>query len=172
MTTLQDRHDELRTPMAPAPAGRSPRYLVMAVVAVLALLVGGVAGWMLNDDGTTTPGIVLAGEGELSARQEQMLDVVRDAEVAWQRNDVDAILALYAPSATFEAFDTVYRVADGSFESYIESGSWGSLEVDEPMLVRGDDVLTFHRFGGRLYSEAFSFTPTGELLITSHVIHT
>lgn len=172
MTTMQDRHEGLQTPMPREPATRSSHYLVIAIVAVLALALGGVAGWMLNGGEDTTAGIVLAGDGELSARQEQMLELVRDNEQAWQSNDFDAILALYAPDGTFEAFDTVYRVDDGSFESFLESGQWSSLEVYEPMLVRGNEVLTFHRFGGQPYSESISFTPTGELLITSHVIHT
>jgi hypothetical protein len=66
----------------------------------------------------------------------------------------------------------VYRADDGSLANHIEAGSWSSLEVYEPMLVRGNEVFTFHRYGGVDHSETFTFTSTGEVLVTSHVIHT
>lgn len=172
MTTLQDRQEELRTTSPPATNHSTRRGLVLVLVAVLALVLGGVGGWMIRGDDASTSDVVLAGGGDLTARQEQMLDLVRDAEEAWQAGDVDAVLAMFAPNGRFEAFDAVYRVSDGSLASYIERGEWGSLGVYEPVLVRDDTMLTFHEFGGRLYSEEFTFTPDGELLIVSHVIHT
>ena len=170
MTTIERTREDTRAVPAP-PSSRGMRMALLAVVAVLALVLGGVAGWMLR--GADDPGdVVLAGDGELTARQEQMIDVIREAEAAWQSNDVDAILGVYAPDATYEAFDTVYRMDDGSFAAYIEGGSWSSLEVYAPVLVRGNTALTFHRFGGQSYSESMTFTSAGDLLVTSHVIHT
>jgi hypothetical protein len=169
MTTLERPREELLT--APVTQRRSRAWIAVILVAVIALAVGGVGGWMVRGE-PDTPAILLAGSGELTARQEQLLDTTRAAEAAWQTNDVDAILALYAPNGTFEAFGAVYRVDDGSLRTYIESGEWSSLDVLEPMLVRDNEVLTFHDFGGALFSESLTYTGSGDVLIVSHVIHT
>lgn len=171
MTTIEHpRVDTQGTGVARPGASRGRQYAILVVVALLALVLGGIGGWMLR--GSDAPGdIIVAGEGDLTERQADMLDVMRDAELAWQSNDADGVLALYAPNGTFEAFDTVYRVDDGTFADYVEMGSWSSLEVHEPVLVRGNEILTFHTFGGQTYTESMTFTSTGDLLITSHVIH-
>jgi hypothetical protein len=170
MTTLERQHDDLYTPMTESPPRRRS-VVIPTIIAVLALVIGGVAGWMLR--GTDDTDIAVAGDGDLTARQEQMVDLVRDAEQAWQAGDADGVVALFAPNGTFEAeaFGRVYRAGDGSLAGYIEAGNWTSLDVLEPMLVNGNDVLTFHNYGGQTYSEKFTFTTTGDLLILSHVIH-
>lgn len=172
MTTLERPQEETRAPITEAPVQRPSRLPLTAILAVLALALGGIVGWIVRGDGAGEPDILLAGDGDISARQEQMLDVVRDRAQAWKDGDVDAVLAGFTPTGTFEAFGNVYRVDDGSLAAYVETGTWTSLEVQEPVLVRGNELFTFHRYGGGNYSELFTFTETGELLITSHVIHT
>lgn len=168
MKTLErPREAAVTATAAPHP---SRRWIAMAVVAALALAIGGVAGWMIRGD--DNPALVLAGDGSLTARQEQMLDVVREGELAWRAGDADAVLALCTPDATVEVLGTVYRADDGTLAALIENGDWASLDVLEPVLVNGNEMFTFHRWGGVDRSETFVFTSSGELLITSHVVHT
>jgi len=169
MKTLERPQEQL--PIAPDTGRhrRSARWIALAFVAVLALVVGGAIGWAIRGD--DTPGIVLAGGGDLSARQAQMYDFLTGYEQDWKAGDVDAVLARFTPNGTFEAFGQVYRVDDGSFATYFEGGNWSSLDVLEPGLVRGNELFTFHGFRGADYSETITFTGTGDLLITSHVIH-
>jgi hypothetical protein len=170
MKTLDRPDERVRTTPTVAPRSSTRTGMILALVVVLALALGGAIGWMIRGDGDGD--IVLAGEGELTARQGQMLDAVRDLEQLWQDGDTDGILEMFTPNGTFEAFDTVYRVDDGTLAGFVDGGDWSSLDVFEPILVHGNEVLTFHRFGGQIYTESLTFTAGDDLLIVSHVIHT
>lgn len=169
MTTLERPRERIETTHAASPQRSSRTGLILAIVAALALALGGLAGWMIR--GGDDPGVVLAGEGELTARQEQMFDMVRESELAWQRGDADAVTALFTPTGVFEALGTTYRVDDGSLATFVDNGEWASLDVFEPMLVNGNELFSFHRYRGQVYSDTVTFTTTGDLLIVSHVIH-
>ena len=150
-----------------APTGRPIGMFVL--VAVLALILGLVGGWFARgSDGDAE--MLLAGEGELTARQEQMLDLMRDYEAAWQSGDGDAVAAFYTDQGFADMRGTIYRVDDGSLQGFVESTTWGSLDVLEPMLVKGDTVLSFHTYTGGTYVNVTEFTNEGELLVVIHTV--
>lgn len=168
MTTLERPHGVSDAPPTAAPQ-HSRRWVFLVVVGVLALVLGGAIGYIARgDDGT--PDIVAAGADDLTARQEQMIDFLDDYEAAWQAGDADGVTAMFVADGTFGALDDELRVDDGTLAMYIENTSFTSLDVMRPALVNGDEMVTFHRFGGRTYVEVLTFTSDGELLLVSHEI--
>jgi hypothetical protein len=114
---------------------------------------------------------MLAGEGELTERQVQMVDLYEEAEAAWRAGDGEAVAALFTDSGYGRFLGTTYQVGDGSLERYVESGTWNSLDVLEPVLVKGNTMLNFHIYVGSTYTNVIEFTAEGELLIVSHTIN-
>lgn len=170
MKTMERTHHEVQEPAVTnrqSSGGRRTGMLVL--VAVLALILGAVGGWFARgSDGD--PAIMLAGEGELAERQEQMGDLYEEAEAAWRAGDGEAVAALFTDNGYGRFLGTTYRVDDGSVEGYVESGTWNSLEVLEPVLVKGNTMLNFHTYMGSTYTNVVEFTTEGELLIVSHTI--
>lgn len=142
---------------------------ILVLVAVLALILGLVGGWFARgSDGDAE--ILLAGQGELTERQEQMLDLVRDYEAAWHSGDGEAVAAFYTDRGFADMGGTIYRVDDGGLQGFVDSSTWASLDVLEPMLVKGDTVLNFHSYTGGTYVNVTEFTNEGELLIVTHTV--
>jgi hypothetical protein len=170
MTTLEHQREAKGTTSA---APRSRRSFVVVIVAVLALLVGGFAGYMIGDanGSDTSDRIVLAGEGELTARQEQMVDFLDDYMQAWRENDSDAVVAMYTEYGTFRPLGEVYAVDDDSFVDWVERHDFAGLENSDPVLVNGNTVLSFHTVLGGTYSNVLDFANTGDLLLVSHTIN-
>lgn len=160
--------------VAPASSGSrqsSPSWVVVLLAAVLALVVGGLAGWALRGDaeiGMT----VLAGGGEMTDRQEQIGDFLADYEQAWQDGDTDAIMAMFAPAGTYSALGQTYYVADGSLADYAATYSFPDLDVFEPWLVSGNEALSFHSVGMGTFYEHVTLTGDGEILVLSHTTFT
>ena len=139
--------------------------------APLALVLGAFGGWIArgSDEGGD-PALLLAGPGELTARQEQMFDLIAENLDAWHAGDGDAAVAAYTPTGTATFLGTTFRVDDGSLADHVGVGSWGSLEMYSPMLVNGNEIVSFHTFGGTTYTDVVEFTPTGDVLIVEHTI--
>ena len=175
MKTMQPSTNEVRereeahaTPAEPSRQGWNSALVATGVV--LALAAGFLIGFLLwGTDGDSTDPIV-AGGGELTARQEQMVEVYDDYVAAWKSGDSDAITALFTPNGTFEIFGTTYRVEDGTLASYVERMPVPTIEMLQPLLVHRDTILDFHRLGGSNREDVVQFTRTGEVLITSHVV--
>ena len=99
-----------------------------------------------------------------------MVDLYEEAEATWRNRDGEAVAALFTDSGYGRFLGTTYRVNDGSLERYVESGTWNSLDVLEPVLVKGNTMVNFHIYRGGTYTNVVEFTAQGELLIVSHTI--
>lgn len=164
----------MNTPQSEVPMGTerraSPSWVVLVVSVVLALVAGGLVGWFVrgtSDDASA----YAAGGGELTARQEQMVELIADSADAWRTGDAEALKGMFAPNATWTAFDTTYRMEDGSLQAYIDSTSFPGLELYEPIVVRGNQAVMFHNYSnyGDI-ADVFEFTEDGEVLIVSHEV--
>jgi hypothetical protein len=165
METMTKRDTEL----ASAATTPRPRW-VLAVVVLLALCVGAMGGWWLARWSETEPTVVRAGGGELSAREEQALDVVRRYQAAWLANDSAAIAASYAPGGVFVWEGESFRPDDGSLEGFVNRFDWsGIMTVLDPQLV-GDQMFVYrHDILGMPYADVIEVTAEGEPLIVRHV---
>ena len=143
--------------------------ILVALAVVLALMAGGLVGWTVRgSESGEAASIVLAGEGELTARQEEMVGFLRDYIQAWRDGDAQALEAMYVPNGTFTPLGTEVRTDDGSFADYVGRRSWSSKELLEPILVHGNEVVSFHTTDGDVYMNTARFTTDGELLLVSH----
>lgn len=173
MTKTAERTIErprVERPAAPDTKRRSAVALIAMVVAAALLGLGaGYLAWGTSDTDSTAP--VAVGDAELTARQEQMVDLIADAEAAWQIGDGDAVAAMFTENGVLTVFGTEYAVDDGALAGYVSTGPFTSLDMLEPMLVSDNVVLSFNTYGSRgTLSDVFEFTPSGELLMTSHDI--
>lgn len=170
MTTLERPQDDVvsSSPTVAAPEHLSRMWMLVALVAILALLLGGAVGWFLNGD--DDPRAVYAGDGDLTERQLDMIEFMDDYVDAWQRSDADALVAMYAPSGRFVSLGTTYLVSDGSLAALIRANDWSSLTPYEPNVVRGNEMLGFHSFPGGVFMNSMTFTGDGELLLLNHTV--
>ncbi len=172
MKTMERTHQEVQAPaVTDRHSSTGRRYGAIVLVAVLALLLGAVGGWVARgSDGGSDSAIVLAGDGELTARQEQMVAIVEDNMDAWRRRDGDAVAAMYTDDGVGTYLGITHRVDDGGLQAYVGLGSWTSLEWIRPMLVNDNMLLSFHGYRGHTYTNVFEFTTEGEPMIVSHTI--
>ena len=171
MTTLERHPDDVMTTSAPvsAPDHRPARtWLIVALVAIVALVVGGAIGWFVGSE--DDPQIVLSGSGELTERQLEMVDFMDDYVDAWQRGDGEAVAAMYTSTGRFVSMGTIYRVEDGSLAELIDGDDWGSLTPYQPNLVKGNELIGFHSFPGSIYVNHMVFTNDGELRLLTHTV--
>lgn len=161
MTTIQDRPS-----VVGAPSTRGP-WLTVGMV-VIGLLIGLLGGWLFfgSDDVTTADG-----EG-LTDRQAEMVEMIEDAMVAWQANDVDDVLSYYTDTGVFVALGIEYRVADGGLADYVRSFAGASRmeSVGPTVVVDGNTVIAFHTYAGDTLTNVFEFTSGGEVLIARHEV--
>lgn len=156
------------TTSAPTLAASSRSRVLVGVAIAVALVLGGLAGWLLR--GSPDASAVLAGGGEMTQRQEQIADFLADYEKAWQDGDAQAILDMFAPTGTYTALGSTYRVDDGSLAEFLETNRFPELDVLEPWLLSGDEAVTFHRVNMGTYTDRLLLTGDGELLVVSHTI--
>ena len=89
---------------------RDRRLAWLAGILVVAVVAMG--AWMIfGDDGGQS----------LTAAQEQMLETVDKALVAWNAHDGEALAALYMPSGYHDNGNTRYYVAEGKLADYVTS---------------------------------------------------
>lgn len=152
--------------------GRRTASLVLT--AIVAAAVGLLAGFLLWDSDGGEPDAVVVGGGELTARQEEMLELIDDYELAWRNGDGEAVAALFTEQGVLDVIGTEVPIEGGALADYVDGHPAPTLEVLEPALVSGDRLVNLHRIGaegvvgpGR-YSNVFEFTSEGEVLIVSH----
>ncbi len=147
----------------------SPRVVTIAIVGLIALLLGGLVGWVIRgEDSGDVPSIVVAGGEEPTSRQEQMVEFHRDYIEAWRRGDVEAIRALYVPEGTLTFNGVTYGVASEEFADFVGLGTVS--ELLEPHLAHGSTMFNFVEVVGTASENTLRFTPSGELLLIEHVI--
>ena len=146
------RHDTRRT------------WWVMAVVAILGLGLGLVVGRLTAASGDESA--YLVDGGQLSDRQEQMLDVLDAAVLGWRAGDANAVLATFTPTGILTWDARQYRVDDGTLPTFVEGGDWSTLRMFEPVLVDGNRLNFNYAHGDIHYLGAVEFTATGEVLAT------
>ncbi|MFW2381707.1 MAG: nuclear transport factor 2 family protein [Acidimicrobiales bacterium] len=157
-------------PVSEAPTRRGLSKGLVAMMVVLGMAAGLFVGFLLwgNDGDRTDP--IVAGGGDLTARQEQMVEVQGDYVDAWIKGDGAAAAALFTPDGRIEFWGKEYRVDDGTLESYVDRMPARTLKVLEPMVIEGDTILSFHTLGASTREDNLQFTRTGEVLIRSHVL--
>lgn len=149
---------------------RSRSTWLVAIVAVFALILGALGGWAIRgSDSDGDAAAYLAGEGELTDRQLEMVDIVSDYAEAWRSGDGEAVAAFYTSGGRFTTYGNTYRAGDGSLAEFVDGGAWKSLTDFEPVLVKDNVVASIHRFSGT-FGNVFVFTTTGEPLIVLHAI--
>lgn len=172
MTTTERTVERPRVERAaPAEPERKHRSLMTAIAVIVALLLGVLAGYVLFGSDDANPDIVVAGDDDLTARQEQMVDLLDDCEAAWQAGDGDAVEAMFTDNGVLYVFGEEYRVDDARLAEYVDTHPFPGLEIFEPVLVRNDTLLSFHRLEGMgTFYDVIEFTSDGELLMISHEI--
>jgi len=158
-------------------------WRAVAVVAVVALALGFVGGWLANrdsdsgssDSGVEQPRAVLVGGGALTDRQQQMVGVLDQYMEAWRNGDGQTVASFHTPNGEFVIASTdettVYSVADGSLANYISRGQWTGKVLLTPMLVDGDHVTLFYSFMGRR-AAVVDFTSSGDVRIIRTMVLT
>jgi hypothetical protein len=165
--TIERPHVE--RPVASDTKRRSVITPIALVVAVVLGLLAGFLVWGLGDTDSTAP--VAAGGSELTARQEQMIDLLDDYVAAWRIGDSEAAATMFTENGVFTWLGTEYRVDDGALANVVTSLPVPTLDVLEPVLVNDTGMLHFHTVTGMgTFSNVFEFTADGELLIISHEI--
>ncbi|MDY7103813.1 MAG: hypothetical protein S0880_21730 [Actinomycetota bacterium] len=154
--------------------GRRRNAVVLGLVAVAVLVLGVAGGWLLFGSSDGDPSAIRMGGGDLTARQEQLVDVAEAYNAAWHTGDPTDVLAYVAPDGRLEIFDSVrdrsvLRVSDGSFARFVNRGNgWESLRVLEPMLVEDDVVVFVHWFSGRPHADVLHFTSGDQPVVRVH----
>jgi len=168
MTTLNTPHEA----QSSAPGGRraSPSWAGLILGLLVALVVGGLGGWLARG-ATDDASAYVAGGGALTERQEQMVDLIQDSGEAWATGDAQALEGMFADDGTFTVFDVTYRMDDGSLQAYMDETSFPGLKLYGPIVVRGNQAVMFHNYAtfGDI-ADVFEFTPEGELMIVSHEV--
>ena len=165
--------EQAPTESSVTPTSIERRPLVAVLIAVGALLVGVLAGWVLwgSDDASDGAEVVVVGGGELTDRQEEMLRVVDEAHGAIIEGDGDALAALFVPQGLLRDpnHGMELRVDDGSLAGQINAGPAPSYQVDEPVVVLGDMVISTGSWGDD-FVHVFLFTPGGDVRIISDTL--
>jgi hypothetical protein len=171
MTT--EAMEQATTEAEVTPTGSDRHPMIAAVIAVAALLVGFLAGWVLWGPADASDGadVVVVGGGELTDRQEEMLRVADEAHGAIIEGDGDALAALFVPQGYLRdpGHNMELRVDDGSLASQINAGPAPSYQVDEPIVVHGDMVISTGSWGDDVV-HVFLFTPGGDVRIITDTL--
>ncbi len=142
--------------------------MILPVAVVAAVLMGLLAGFLVwGTDDTESAAQVVAGDAELTPRQEQMVELVDDYVAAWQTGDGAAAAAMFTENGELIIFGA--EVSD--IEAGLSRSPQSTLDVLEPVLVRENEMLMFHTvLGYGTLVDVIEFTATGELLMISHEI--
>ena len=150
------------------------RSLILVFVAVIALGLGMFGGWMIWGSTDNPDGVVVVGGGELTQRQEEMVDMLDEYGVAYLGNDGAAVVEMYAENGTLSGLgNPVLHANDGTLEEFVNEFSFPDGPFDpEPVVVHENTVRFAHEYAGRTYFDIVTFTSMGELHIASHVMTT
>ena len=166
MKTMERNTTNEVTEKAPVRAATRRTWWLVAA-AVVALAAGLVIG---RATAPSDASAYLAGGGALSDRQEQMLDVLDEVELAWRAGDAEAVSAAFVPTGSATDGNASYRIDDGTLATYVTGGDWSSLTVLEPVLVDGNNVTFYYTVNGTSYLGSVVFTGTGDVLAVHHKI--
>jgi hypothetical protein len=111
---------------------------------------------------------------DLSARQQQMLEVLQEYVGAWQAKDGEAAASFMTDDAVFVYYeqDDVYAVRDGSLQARISGGPYTSMRTFEPVMVYDDRIVvtgTVDAVNVRWLS-VINFTQSGEVKIETETV--
>jgi hypothetical protein len=111
---------------------------------------------------------------DLSARQQQMLEVLQEYVGAWQAKDGEAAASFMTDDAVFVYYeqDEVYAVRDGSLQARISGGPYTSMRTFEPVMVYDDRIVvtgTVDAVNVRWLS-VINFTQSGEVKIETETV--
>lgn len=141
----------------------------MAVAALVILALGGLGGWWMKSTTSDNPKAMAGGYQDLTARQQQMLDVLHRSEAALQSGDSAAFVALFTPDSVLVSPGGVTSGVD-SFANLPAGGE--KIELLDPVLFNGNIATVVVRYPEGLATDVFEFTTTGDVLITRHTIFT
>lgn len=121
--------------------------------------------------GYVTPGI---DSGDLSTRQQEMLEVLQDYVGAWQARDGEAAASFMTDDAVFFYYeqDDVFAVSDGSLQARISGGPYNTMRTFEPVMVYGDRIVltgTVDAVNVRWLS-VINFTQSGDVRIETETV--
>lgn len=173
MTIQQTRAPDIQQTREPedivshATPTRNRGSLTIVVVAVVALLLGGLGGWFVRGS-SDDPDAVVAGGSELTQRQEDMLEMFYDYTDAMLANDGAAAVALFVPTGTWSGDFGDRSVEDGSIEAFVDTFNFQPPMFSAPILVDGDRLHYVHEYMDGSYYDAVTFTSTGDLKIINH----
>lgn len=157
-------------PSSEAGAHRGMSAGLVAAMVALGMAAGLFVGFLLWGTGGDSTDPIVAGGGELTARQEQMVDMIDDYLAAWKAGDGEAAVALFTADGTMTWGRYDYRVVDGTLASLVERMPTPSLELLEPFIVEGNTVFSYQRLLGSTAEDIFEFTSTGDLAIRRHLL--
>ena len=139
------------------------RPLTIVLVAIIALLLGGLGGWLIrgSDDGGTDDAIEVV-TGELTDRQQEMLRVADEHYAAFVAGDGEALTALYVPQGVMGDV----RADDGTMAAAFEGlAPPGRMEMLPPALVFEDNMVRVINWGSTYGIVGHLFTTSGDVLI-------
>lgn len=165
---------------------RIRRTWLSAVVAVVAAFALGLAGgWALfsGDDEAAEPEAVLAGGGELTARQQDMVAMVEDYYAAWAAGDGEAVEAMFVTGGTLRlgpvgvGWDNAMVLSayeEGAIATFVEESAGTFSEPDmprpkAPLVVDMNWVINYSDADGTSI-DVFQFNAVGDLGIDDAVV--
>ncbi|MEE4272834.1 MAG: hypothetical protein V2I67_14265, partial [Thermoanaerobaculales bacterium] len=171
---MSDRSEVAVTETGQGTGASSQRRWLLFVVAALALALGILVGVVASNRAEDKLDVVRAGGGDLSGRQEEMVEIVEDYIDAWQATDGDQAASFMTDDGSIEYIGEgwVFSVEDRSLQARISNGPYTSLRVLEPMVVHDDRVVLTGEIDslGLHWSSIIQFTTGGEVEIVSESI--
>lgn len=151
--------------------------LVVVLVAVVALVVGALGGWMLRGSDDGTDDAIEVASGELTERQTEMLRIADEHYIAFTAGDGEKLTDLYVPQGTLVfhsdsgAPSDIDRADDGTMAAMFEGQAPpGRMEMMAPALVFGENVSQVSNRGPGYGTILHQFTTSGEVLIVNSQI--
>lgn len=156
-------------------AQSSSHWVLTAVIAVALLIVGIAAGWVLRGSDEAAPpvytdaGAVEVIGGELTERQEEMVDVAARYVEAWMAQDGEAVASFMTADGYVDMpeLGRVERVDDGSLQEWVPRYGQIPNELRDPMVVSGDQIAMVGRWGSSDWVIILEFTDSGPVQIVS-----
>jgi hypothetical protein len=143
---------------------------MLVVGAVIALLLGGVGGWFAHGS-SGDPDVIVAGGGELTERQEDMLDLFDEYTEAVLANDGAAVAEMFTENGTWSGdVGDELAVSDGTLEAFVNTFDFTAPLSMEPILVDQNRLIYAHEYMRGHYQDIVTFTMGGELQIVNHRI--
>jgi hypothetical protein len=147
---------------------RQRRWLIVLTAFLVATSVG-FGAWAVSASGEDDRSVV-ALQGELTERQQQMLDFIEgEWSDAWLGGDGDAVVALFTAQGFHTTPDgSVYRVSDGSLAAYVDTLSTSRPDVVHRVVYENYVYEVYDMPFGTLVA-VFEFTLGGDLKLTSMI---